>query len=126
MLYYSIIVVDSKGCKETTQQLYVGQPNQIEISNLFYDSEIKGCKGEKTAKISFLASGGYGTLRYSINNGLDQFTNGTFNNLPAGKYIPFVIDGHGCHQSFAEIEILEPEKLVINKQSSPVTKSLSR
>lgn len=76
----------------TTQQSYCGQAN---------------------GSVSVNASGGTGTLTYSLDN-LNFGTNATFSGLTAGNYIVYVQDQGGCTVSIP-IQITEPTTLQLSE-----------
>jgi len=54
------------------------------------------CFGSNDGAIQIVASGGNGNLNYSIDNGVNFFTNSTFNQLNAGTYYLTVEDSNHC------------------------------
>ena len=54
------------------------------------------CFGSNDGAIQIVASGGNGNLNYSIDNGVNFFTNSTFNQLNAGTYYLTVEDSNLC------------------------------
>ena len=109
---YTITVVDKNNCKVESYNNFVNQPEELAISNLLYE-EIKGCKGTQNGSISYIVSGGYGELRYSVDG--KKFISGApvFTGLPAGKYRPMAVDSRGCSKMLPEVELLEPDKFEI-------------
>ena len=109
---YTITVVDKNNCKVESSNNFVNQPEDLVISNLLYE-EIRGCKGTQNGSISYVVSGGYGELRYSV-DGKNFITGASiFTGLPAGKYRPMAVDSRGCSKILPEVELTEPDKLEI-------------
>lgn len=109
---YIPLVVDANGCKIRGISTLVSEPQNLLIKDLYFD-EVKGCKGAKAGSIKFSAEGGTGKLTYSVDSRNYQ-DNGTFSGLAAGKYKPLVYDTHGCSVFYDEIEITEPDLLVLD------------
>ena len=73
--------------------------------NITIDSTLETCRAND-ASISIFASGGGGTLTYSIDGGNTFFTNSVFTNLTAGNYDVFVQESGGCVQSYANNPVI--------------------
>ncbi len=88
---YNIIVTDSTGCS-VTAVANITQPSAI-LSNT---AVVNAICGSNNGAITITASGGVGTLQYSINNGGSFQAGNIFNNLGAGNYQVVVSDANGC------------------------------
>ncbi|HMU18376.1 MAG TPA: PKD domain-containing protein [Bacteroidia bacterium] len=88
---YSIIVTDSTGCS-VTAVANISQPSAILTST----SVVNAICGSNNGAITITASGGVGTLQYSINSGGSFQAVNIFNNLGAGNYQVVVSDANGC------------------------------
>ena len=114
--HYDIRVDDSNGCGgDYIRSIYVGGPNQLTIEDFQYES-VKGCNGEAKGQIKFAAQGGFGNLYFSkdgVNFVYASTGSIVFNNLPAGHYTPMVKDSRQCTQPAPEVDITEPDKLII-------------
>ena len=71
------------------------------------------CYGGNSGSITIAASGGSGTLGYSINNGANFQTSNVFNNLSSGIYSIIVKDVNACPID-SVIFIAEPAPIVFN------------
>ena len=89
---YNVTVTDDNNCTETAQ-INIIEPPSLVISDVA-TTDIS-CAGKSDGQIIITASGGMGTLQYSINNSTFQNSN-TFNNLPIGEYDIIVQDENGC------------------------------
>ena len=69
------------------------------------------CFGDNSGSISVIASGGTGSLQYSIDGGTTFQSSATFNNLSGGSYTILVEDDNGC-QTFTTVIIIEPADLL--------------
>ncbi|MBL0340556.1 MAG: SprB repeat-containing protein [Bacteroidetes bacterium] len=87
---YSVIVRDANGCTATAN-VNIGQPDVV----LSPWSSINSTCGFSNGAVTVNATGGIGTLMYSLNGGPFQLGN-TFSNLSAGNYFITVQDGNGC------------------------------
>lgn len=111
---YTVSVKDSQGCI-VTKPAVITQPTAL-VSNINITNAT--CFGSATGTITVNASGGTVPYSYSV-NGIDYFTNKTFNNLSAGVYNVSVKDSKGCTMSFYTT-ISQPEPLTINLTKSDI------
>ncbi|NBP05907.1 MAG: PKD domain-containing protein [Bacteroidetes bacterium] len=90
---YNIQVRDANKCISQSQTIIIRQPAAISLSKTVTNVR---CNGESDGSAVILASGGAGTLAYSINGGLSWQSSNVFNNLNAGEYMVMVRDAGGC------------------------------
>jgi PKD repeat protein len=90
---YNIQVRDANKCISQSQTIIISQPAAISLSKTVTNVR---CNGESDGSAVILASGGAGTLAYSINGGLSWQSSNVFNNLNAGEYMVMVRDAGGC------------------------------
>ncbi|MEK0421831.1 MAG: hypothetical protein RLZZ161_1682 [Bacteroidota bacterium] len=90
---YNIQVRDANKCISQSQTIIIRQPAAISLSKTVANVR---CNGESDGSAVILASGGAGTLAYSINGGLSWQSSNVFNNLNAGEYMVMVRDAGGC------------------------------
>jgi len=106
---YTAVVTDANGCM-ASDTVVIAEPPAITIS-----SEISTditCNGLINGTITITASGGTGTLKYSINGGITfPNTTGVFTNRDAGSYDIAVQDANGCTQYGSTVAIIEPSAL---------------
>ncbi len=112
---YSVFVKDEH-LVVVSDAVYVDEPNQI-----FIEDEVKtnvtGCYGNSNGSINITASGGTGTLNYSI-DGLDYSdATGVFSGLSAGTYNVSVRDQNLCVKNGSAIIITQPTQLTIVSES---------
>lgn len=115
---YNIRVKDVNNCETvwTSNPVEITQPAEIVISDV--EEETISCFGEADGKITVTASGGTGAMEYSI-NGTDWQAAGVFENLAKNTYQVSVRDENGCIVTWGfDVEITEPQALVINNVSS--------
>ncbi len=106
--YYNVIVSDVA---------YINEPAEIKINNETH-TDVTGCYGDTNGSITITASGGTGTLEYSINNGANYFANGgNFTGLSAGTYNVKVRDSHSCEKAGSTITVGQPLELVITAEN---------
>lgn len=91
---YSIIVEDGNGCQSSTSAT-LNEPAAISVST---STTVENC-GNSDGTISVSASGGTGTLLYSINGGSSFQSSGNFTGLSSGSYNIVVEDANGCQGS---------------------------
>lgn len=114
---YAISVQDANGC----EQVFKGSVSSIngpEIQSIASVNIL--CNGNSTGQLTIAASGGTGSLSYSINNGLTFSNQTTYLNLPAGNYNTLVTDTMGC-VSATIVALTEPSPISIQSQVTPST-----
>jgi gliding motility-associated-like protein len=92
---YSVLITDSNLCTTLVPGIQIVNPPLLTYTQVTH-TDIT-CYGGNTGSISASATGGLGTLNYTISplNGL-QNTPGQFTNLSAGVYTVMVTDGNNC------------------------------
>ena len=88
----SVTVTDAENCSASAT-INVTEPTVISPSELHTNPS---CNGLTDGAINVSASGGTGTLEYSINGGTNFFMTSNFPGLPAGSYSVVVRDANGC------------------------------
>ncbi|BDX37378.1 hypothetical protein CYCD_07330 [Tenuifilaceae bacterium CYCD] len=88
---YFVEVIDASGCIDGANADIVA-PTAISIDNITPVNPTCTSKGS----ITVAASGGTGTLSYTLNPGVITNTSGVFNDLDIGTYTVDVTDGNGC------------------------------
>jgi hypothetical protein len=78
------------------------------------------CFNGSDGTISLAASGGVGTLQFSINNGTTFQSNGNFTGLSAGTYICVVKDNAGC-KSYSQVILSQGPELMVTATSFPAS-----
>lgn len=89
---YTLHIEDQLGCYTDTIVTIQNAP-PIQISSTMLQSPL--CHNSSDGTITIFASGGLGTLRYSVNNSPYSLSN-VFNNLSAGSYTLRVRDSINC------------------------------
>lgn len=113
---YDIFVKDTYGCTVQVGTISIIEPNPISIVTVV-PQNITGCFGALEGEITITATGGTGTLSYSINDGTDwQAGSGVFTGLAAGNYIVKVKDENNCETTWASnpVVITQPAEIVID------------
>ncbi len=91
---YTITITDADNNTTTTNPVILDNPTQIVLQGTATDN-----------MVSLSASGGSGTLMYSIDNNSFQSSN-LFNNLSNGDYTFYVIDANGCTATSEIVSVL--------------------
>ena len=102
---YSIVVLDQAGCKDSLDWMLDLKEAPV-ITDLIIEQST--C-GQKNGSIMAVASGGSGSLMYSIDN-LQYQSTPIFSKLEPGPYTLYVIDSAGCLAQ--EEVILDPSTAV--------------
>jgi len=114
---YSIKIKDANNCEVQ---------RAVSLSNILAPKLIGSvlkqvkCFGTNDGEIKILASGGTGSLTYSIDNGITTQISNTFSNLTAGTYSASVIDQNNC-RSDTIITLLQPDSLQLLLNITPET-----
>ena len=104
---YQSAVRDDSACFVTGNFLPVLSPPELIISGV--SSNNVTCHGAGDGTITISASGGTGTIRFSIDGGANYLNNGGFfTNVPAGNYSVMITDSIGCTTAGPEVVITEP------------------
>jgi len=90
---YTVTVTDENGCTVTTSA-EIDEPTPLIISEV-QTTDIS-CTGESDGTITILASGGTGTISFSIDNGNNFENSNVFSNLSVGNYSILIQDQNGC------------------------------
>ncbi|UII26433.1 T9SS type A sorting domain-containing protein [Fulvivirga maritima] len=96
---YQVKVRDANHCESSMQEVTLTAPTALEVSGEVtsdYGGRDISCSGSEDGEITVSGSGGYGTLRYSIDNGINWSTQTTFTDLGAGSYVIKIQDANGC------------------------------
>jgi gliding motility-associated-like protein len=109
---YTVDVSDANSCGPvTTNVISITSPSAISIDNISV-THVTGCYGGNNGSIAITASGGVGTLQYSIDGGANYFTTNTFNGLTGGNYVVVVNDDANCPQS-QPVSVNQPAAITI-------------
>jgi large repetitive protein len=110
---FRVAITDANGCGPlTVENIIISGPQEIIIGNLT-GSELK-CYGDSDGVINIIATGGTGSLEYSINGGVDFYASGSFVGLSPGTYEVRVRDGSACVLDAGIYEIISPPELLFD------------
>jgi len=94
---YGLTVVDSKGCRCTSEPLEVHGPGSA-LGFTVVDKKDALCKSQ-TGSFTVQATGGWGDYKYKRSTQNSFYNSGKFENLYAGSYVVTVKDGYGATYS---------------------------
>jgi PKD repeat protein len=106
---YNIVVEDANGCQVTTTATLIDPPAVV-ITNVATTDP--SCAGNTDGTITITASGGAGTLQYSIDNGVTFQAGNSFAGLGAATYNIVVEDANGC-QATTTATLIDPPAVAI-------------
>jgi len=110
---YAVRIKDQADCEFPGSVLVIADPTAIDITSQIYENV--SCSGAGDGSITIAASGGTGSLEYSIDDGADYLdNNGFFNNLEGGIYNIRVRDENLCDTAGMEITIIDPDAFTID------------
>ncbi|MCA1800342.1 MAG: SprB repeat-containing protein, partial [Actinobacteria bacterium] len=97
----------------------INQPTEI-IASALKDNDVS-CYNGNDGKLTVTASGGTGTLTYSINSGTTYQSSNVFTGLIAGNYTVIVKDANNCTKTTYSVTISQPDVLSASAiQDNPV------
>ncbi|HEY3412574.1 MAG TPA: hypothetical protein VGM51_05865 [Armatimonadota bacterium] len=79
------------------------------------------CNGGTDGSITATATGGSGTLSYSINGGANYLSSNVFNGLAAGTYTVTVKDSGGCVITSGPVTLVNPPALVASSLAGTIS-----
>lgn len=103
---YTIESIDNNGCL-ASEVIQITEPTILEAEILQQTN--LGCFGENNGSLVVSASGGSGTLQYTL--GSETNTTGQFDNLSAGTYSILILDENNCVTS-AQANLTQPMELI--------------
>jgi len=113
---YTVTVTDDNGCFEISSNFNLVYPPAITIDG--ESSNPLTCFGVDDAVINVTASGGTGTLTYTLNPGAVSNTTGEFTGLGPGNYTVTVSDDNGCSVSSSPFNFVYPPAITIDSETS--------
>jgi hypothetical protein len=105
-------IKDSLGCEVVKYGQNVNNPLPITVQTPSIVNIT--CNGDRTGKIYIYASGGFGGLSYSINDGATFKNFGNFENLRASNYNLVVKDGNNCRTQPLSITLTQPPAITFS------------
>jgi gliding motility-associated-like protein len=112
---YTVTVTDANGCTSSAHSKTISEPTLITGSGAVtsnYNGSELSCVGSTDGTITVNASGGTGTLNYSIDEGNYQTSN-IFTGLAAGLHVLDVKDANGCIVLLQAVTITAPALLEV-------------
>ncbi|MEL7219904.1 MAG: cadherin-like domain-containing protein [Bacteroidota bacterium] len=106
---YAVHVIDANDCELVL--LTTVAVNTLSIGATL--TQDLACFDDETGVITLTVNGGTPPFLYQLNNG-DLQNNPVFTNLPAGTYLPQVIDSEGFTRTGTTVSIQNPEALTAN------------
>ncbi|NOR87772.1 MAG: T9SS type A sorting domain-containing protein, partial [Bacteroidales bacterium] len=122
--YYFIQIMDENGCAYTLgNPVPINQPAMLVVSDVAI-ADVTECYGNTDGALDISASGGTGTILYSIDGGATFVDNGgLFDNLAGGDYHVFITDDNGCSGEYAgnPVTIGQPVQITMDVTSANVS-----
>jgi hypothetical protein len=116
---YTATVTDSEGCIKA-ENYQLTNPPALSLSTR-RDSDFNGfdvsCPDVEDGQIALTASGGTGSIVYSINEGASYQPGNTFGGLGADTYKALVRDDNGCLSTTQNITLNAPDPLQLGVSS---------
>ena len=109
---HTVEITDGNGCTTAPIDFTVVEGPEISASIEAAASDLLVCDGATDGSITITASGGTGTLMYSIDNNVTQQTINEFTNLGEGDYTVTIIDSDGCSPMAVPVSIAAADPVV--------------
>ena len=106
---HEVGVRDFNGCVSEIQQITISEPPALNVGFTVVDPL---CFGTNTGIVVVAASGGTGSLQYSLNAG-SYYPSTLFTGLVAGTYDVIVKDAANCESSHT-ITLNQPDQIIVN------------
>ena len=119
--YTDFIIEDANGCQTIDNTILNISPLAAPAIDNVSKVDLS-CAGDQSGEIHIVASGGTGTITYTIDDGTgftETNTTGDFVNLNPGTYNITITDDAGC-QSTSQVVVNEPGAIVQNVASTDI------
>ncbi len=110
---YTVFCRDANLCTTNGGEVTIIQPDELILEEVA-TTDVSSCFGGSDGEIEITASGGSGTIYYSIDNGDNFQLINIFTGLAQGTYYPVIKDDNGCTVVGSTVNILQPTQLQIN------------
>lgn len=108
---YMVTVADANSCRTSTPQVTINEPAQgVSFSSV---TTAVACNGGNNGAVTVTPVTGVSPYKYSLDLSNWQ-TDGTLNNLTAGRYVVTVEDKNGCRASETGVTITQPAALQVS------------
>ena len=113
---YNVWVRDANGCSIPWENnpVVLKQPEKLEFE-ASEPTDVTGCNGDATGKITVNAKGGTAPLKYYLNSQINYSADGNFENLAAGVYYPIVVDENNCRIDATDAEEYSDVKVTLSE-----------
>ncbi|MEI6766035.1 MAG: gliding motility-associated C-terminal domain-containing protein, partial [Bacteroidota bacterium] len=113
---YTVTVFDANGCSVMSGSVVIDNPKEITAVSVITNPV--SCNNGNNGVITVSASGGTGSLSYSLNGGPLQTSN-VFSFLSSGIYTITVSDANGCSLVMEAVDLTNPDAVSLSVQASP-------
>lgn len=90
---YTVVVTDGNGCTKTVSKTII-EPTLVHFDSVVPTNVL--CAGQSNGAIQSIASGGVGSMTYTLNPGNVVNSTGLFTGLPINTYTIQVVDANNC------------------------------
>jgi hypothetical protein len=115
---YVVTVTDANGCTDT-ESVTISQPAEI-AATIIKNNDVS-CFDGNNGKLTVNATGGTGTLSYSIDGGVNYQTSNVFSELTIGTYTVIVKDANNCTKTTNAVIITQPAVIIWSCPTTPTS-----
>ncbi len=115
---YHLSIKDANNCVMRIDTISFTDPDPITVLNESA-TNITGCFGDATGSIVYELQGGVGNIEYSIDQGYNYQSTGSFDDLKAGNYKIIAKDERSCMKTSPEYLIEQPLQITASMISTP-------
>ncbi|MCF8226889.1 MAG: gliding motility-associated C-terminal domain-containing protein, partial [Bacteroidales bacterium] len=108
---YTLLLRDANLCERSIAPFTITEPDPLEIPS-YSQTDVSTCFDSAEGSISISATGGTGSLNYSLDSNTPQST-GTFNSLLGGSHVVNITDANLCEKDTI-VELDRPDELLIS------------
>ncbi|MFZ4796121.1 MAG: PKD-like domain-containing protein [Bacteroidia bacterium] len=114
---YQVRVRDANMCVSAATSVVMNAPNALTFNSAtktLYNNAELSCNTSSDGEITVVSAGGYGTIEYSKDNGLNFQSSNVFSGLSAGTYQLKMRDANSCVSAANSVTISAPSVVTIS------------
>jgi large repetitive protein len=121
---YHLSLLDDNGCHLTLDTIILTDPPALATVSE-NKTDIISCSYDSTGEVSFLVSGGTGSIEYSLDS-ITWQPSGNFTLLPAGNYMVRSRDANMCLHNSSVLHVFAPQPITADITTTPELSNQSK